>query len=123
VRIASILYQWDALDLKLDWLVSKVTHGRWYFLYINALSWFLLAFLVFRFIDLLRHRVPDELETTIHNNSLPNPVYKFWPNDRWNPARVDLRKIGHYEYLIFPSYVAGMCIILFMTTVAIFFVY
>ena len=116
VLLVSIAFQFSVVKIKDPWISLEIPkHPKGFYLFLNASSWFLLLFLCFSFIDLLRHRVPEHLEETVHNNSLPNPL------NRWHigGTKVPLKPIGQVSYLIFPAYVGLLAYLLTIAFVRI----
>ncbi len=88
--------------------VKKLPQGVWDF--VNASSWFLLFFLGFKFVDLMRHRVPDRYQNIVHNDHMVV-----------GPMAIPLITIGRLLYLIFPSYVIFITVYLSKATLALWF--
>jgi hypothetical protein len=119
ILLASILFQYKFLSVSLPGVtLSLPAKPFWFYLLVNLLSWYLLGFLCFKFIDLLRHRVPEKIEMEIHNNDLPNPIYSW----HLGPPTIDLKRWGRYLYLIFPVYavtLGGLLLVAFVRTLMI----
>jgi hypothetical protein len=97
VLLLSILYQWNIIEVKSESI--KILSSRPLFVwFIHILSWLLLWFFVFRLVDLLRHRVPKEMEKHVHREQLDIP----------SPAgliRIDLRKWAQFLWMVFVAYI------------------
>jgi hypothetical protein len=110
-----ILEQWGSAGWKFAGYEYNPTaeeasiHKRFLFC---PLSWCLFLFLIHNFIDLLRHRVPEDFEEKVHTNEI-----KFGPF----AEKVPLKKIGHWLYLIvFGAYFLLILIWLMYTTAHVF---
>lgn len=89
--LISLLFQFGVVAIDVPEVQLRLpSDPRWFYICINILSWFLWIFLTFKFVDLLRHRVPEEMESEFHNNLLPNPLYAL----KIPPRHLDLKSIG-----------------------------
>jgi hypothetical protein len=91
-----ILHQFGTIDWKSEWFNFSASAANAFHLnrlLFNPLSWCLLSYVLFGFIDLLRHRVPDDLEPSVHNNTIKIKIGPF------NRTR-NLKTLGHGLYLI-----------------------
>ena len=96
--ILSILFQWQAISVEILG-VKQLSHRPLFYWFIWSLSVLLLFFLIFKFVDMLRHRVPEKFEGLVHTNLLPNPV---------RPGHeIDLKRYGRYLWFVFVIY-AGL---------------
>lgn len=102
ILAVSMLFQFGIVTISLEWFhFVPPADPWWFYFFVNVFSWYLLGFLCFKFIDLLRHRVPEKFEEVVHNNRLPV-----------GPVKVNLRALGRIAYLIFPVYVITVACIL-----------
>lgn len=93
ILLLSILFQFGMISVNFSWIVIYIPRNPWWmYFFVNMMSWFLLLFLFFKFVDLLRHRVPDKFEQDIHNNEMTVGV------------RLPLKLVGRFLYGIFPVY-------------------
>jgi hypothetical protein len=109
ILILSILFQWQAISVEIPGF-KLLSHRPLFYWFIYVMSFLLFLFLVFKFVDMLRHRVPEAMESKIHNNLIPNPL-------PWRAREIDLRTIGRYLWFVFVLY-AG---VLALSLVATFF--
>ena len=98
ILLVLFLYQLGTVELNLPWFkVILPTSNKIYI--VGSLYWFLLLIGFFSFVDLMRHRVPDEMENTIHNNEI---------NIGHLEKKIDLKKRGRFLYLyVFTFYFLG----------------
>jgi hypothetical protein len=102
ILLLSLFFQFGILSLNIPGVQICIPENpRWFYVSINVLSWFLWWFLCFKFVDLLRHRVPNDYEEAVHTNALPLFGLK-----------IPLRSIGHLLYLVFPFYAAALAAVL-----------
>ena len=103
ILLLSILFQFGLVSVSTPpgFAFSMPKNPWWFYLCVNLFSWYLLVFLCFKFVDLLRHRVPEKFEEVVHNNRLPLGFMKL-----------NLRAVGRIAYLIFPIYVLTVACIL-----------
>ncbi len=90
ILLVLFLYQLGNVELNLPWVkvILSTNNKIWI---VGSLYWFLLLIGFFSFVDLMRHRVPDEMENKIHNNEINiGPLEK----------KVDLKKGGRTLYLV-----------------------
>jgi hypothetical protein len=107
VLVISIFFQWDAVRIDMAWL--KVDRKPTLLLaYVHAASWLLLVFLAFKFVDLFRHRPPEDVIAIVHTDRAPSPI-------PWGTQELDLLRIGRYLYLVFPLYLLMMSTALLAT--------
>lgn len=111
--LLSVAFQFQIITLNTSndyGLAIRIPKSSWqFYLAVNALSWFLLVFLCFKFTDLLRHRVPEWMEQKVHTNLLPNPLHRHF---RIGRSDLNLIRLTHLFYLIFPAYAVVMGFIL-----------
>ena len=117
--LISVAFQFEVISVDTPLVKLNVAHDPVFYRILNLLSWELLGFLIFKFVDLLRHRVPEEMEEEIHTNKLPNSMSKRG----LGPVKFDLQEYGRLLYLLFPLYAATMAGLLFAATIYVWFIY
>jgi len=119
ILTGSILFQWQAISVKIPG-VERLSTGRPLYLFVWVQSMLLWFFLCFKFLDLFRHRVPDDLEKCLHTDQVPNPYLRSLAG--WLPAsitreRIDLAWYGSMLWFVFVIYLAFVGVILLATVV------
>src|SRR6185312_5225564 len=102
ILAVSMLFQFGIVTLTVGWVqLNRPEKPQSFYFFVNVFSWFLLAFLGFKFVDLLRHRIPEKYEGLVHNNFIPIA-------GRPRP----LRWFGRVLYTIFIAYAFTVAYIL-----------
>jgi hypothetical protein len=110
IILLSILFQFGIISISMSWVhLTPPRDPWWFYFFVNLFSWYLLGFLSFKFIDLMRHRVPERFEPKVHNNFLP-----------LGPVLFPLKVFGRILYLIFPLYALTVAIVLAIATISLF---
>lgn len=89
-----ILHQFGTVNWKLEWFDYRASPEHAVLLnrlLFNPLSWCLLVYVFFGFVDLLRHRVPESMESVVHNNTINIGPFSRTQN---------LKSLGRWLYLI-----------------------
>jgi hypothetical protein len=107
VLILSILFQWQAISVEIPGIKLRSDRPLFYW-FVWFLSCLLLLFLTFKFVDMLRHRVPEAMEPMVHTNFLPNPL-------PWGRREINLKKWGRFLWFVFAAYVVSLAVTLVVT--------